>query len=204
MMPNYGDAGPPRRLAGDYAAARRIGDVGRIGQIKTLLRDGIAELARQGHSSDAGLLRELFFGESMDGPIAAPGVLLKKAQERFGDATPARFRERRTSVMRSFARFLIGFVSPAVPPVTRAEDQWQQVASVGYIADSEHFVRLLAEAVNITIVGITNEHLPEMLVNETIQERTAQEDNARRPPEGIWPLGLALAAERLGQGLAGR
>jgi hypothetical protein len=180
------------RLAREYATARRIGDVGRIGQIKTLLRDGIAELARQGHSSDADLLRDLFYGESMDGPIAAPGVLLKKAQERFGDATPARFRERRTSVMRSFARFLIGFVSPAAAPVTHAEDQWQQVASVGYVADGEHFIRLLAEAVNITFVGITNEHLPDMLSEALRRKREAEGPDAFWSSARIVFLGRAL------------
>jgi hypothetical protein len=71
-------------------------------------------------------------------------VLLKRAQERFGDATPSLFRERRTNVMRSFARFLIGFVASAARPVARSEDQWEQMARVGYVADSEHFIRLLA------------------------------------------------------------
>jgi hypothetical protein len=180
------------QLAEEYAAARRLGAIGRIGQIKTLLRDGIAEFARQGHPSDADLLRDLFFGESLDGPIPPPGVLLKKAQQRFADATPQRFRERRTNVMRSFARLLIGFVALAAPQVTRSEDQWQQVASVGYVADSEHFIRLLAEAVNITIVGITNEHLPHMLSEALRRKREAEGQDAFWRSARIVFLGGAL------------
>jgi hypothetical protein len=166
------------RLAVEYAAARRLGAIGRIGQIKTLLRDGISELVRQGHPSDADLLRDLFFGESLDGPIPPQGVLLKRAQERFGDATPSLFRERRTNVMRSFARFLIGFVASAARPVARSEDQWEQMARVGYVADSEHFIRLLAEAVSITIVGITNELLPDMLTQALSRKRAAEGPDA--------------------------
>ncbi|HBW20630.1 MAG TPA: hypothetical protein DEH11_17305, partial [Actinobacteria bacterium] len=58
--------------------------------------------------SDATLLRELFFGESTDGPIKPATELLKRAQRRVGDSD-SRFRERRANVMRSFARFLSEF-----------------------------------------------------------------------------------------------
>jgi hypothetical protein len=180
------------QLAENYAAARRLGAIGRIGQIKALLREGIVELARQGHSSDADLLRDLFFGESLDGPTPAPGVLLKRAQERFGDATQSRFRERRTNVMRSFARFLIGFVAPATPSPGRPEEYWQQTARVGYVADSEHFIRRLAEAVNITIVGITNEHLPDMLSEALRRKREAEGPDAFWASARIVFLGRAL------------
>jgi hypothetical protein len=151
------------RLAEDYAAIRQLGATGRIGQIKTLLRDGIAAFARQGHRSDADLLRDLFFGESMDGPIGPPGVLLRRAQDRFGDSTESRFRERRTNVMRSFGLFLITFVVRPDAEAGAAGDQRQQLATTGYVAGSERFIQHLANAVEVTIVGITNERLPRML-----------------------------------------
>jgi len=166
------------RLAEEYAVAKPIADVGRRVQIKTLLRDGIAELARQGHASDADLLRDLFFGQSLDGAISPPGVLLKKAQGRFGDETPSRFRERRVNVMRSFARFLIGFVFPPALVSAGAEDQWQRLATVGYVTSNDHFIQLLASAVNVTIVGITNERLPEMLEQALRLKREAGRPDA--------------------------
>lgn len=151
------------QLAAEYSEARRLGATGRIGQIKALVRDGIAEFGRQGHVSEADLLRALFFGESVDGPIASPGVLLRKAQQKFGDLPDARFRELRTSVVRSFSRFLIGFVFPARAAGRAARDERQQLAAIGYLAEDDHFVQLLADAVAVTIVGVTNETLPRLL-----------------------------------------
>ena len=151
------------QLAGEYSEAKHLGASGRIGQIKALLRDGIAEFGRQGHVTDADLLRALFFGENMDGPIASAGVLLRKAQQQFGDLPDARFSELRTSVVRSFSRFLIGFVFPARGTDRVARDHRQQLATTGYLAEDDGFVQLLADAVAVTIVGITNEALPGLL-----------------------------------------
>ncbi len=103
-----------QRLAEDYVTARQIVAAGRIAQIKTLLRDGIEEMSQQGDRADATLLHDLFFGDSPHGTIKPPGDLLKAARAKAGDPTDARFRERRTNVMRSFAQFLILFASPAV------------------------------------------------------------------------------------------
>jgi hypothetical protein len=155
-------------LAGEYVAARQLVAAGRIAQIKILLRDGIEELSRQGHPFDAGLLRDLFFGDAADGTIKPPGELLRRARERSGDSTESRFRERRANVMRSFAQFLIGFAAPAPRGSEDAvqdgiPEEHAQPAITGYARDNEHFIQLLADAVNVTIVGITNEYLAPML-----------------------------------------
>src|ERR1700735_4683898 len=100
------------RLAAQYVAAMSLVAPGRIAQIKVLLADGIAELLRQGRAAEANLLRDLFFGDSTLGAIRPAGELLKRAREKVGD-TEARFRERRSHVMRSFAEFLIVFADPA-------------------------------------------------------------------------------------------
>ena len=157
-----------QQLAEDYVVSRRMPASGRIAQIKTLLQCGIAEFAEQGHQSDATLLRDLFFGESFDGPIRPATELLKRAQKRVGDSD-TRFRERRANVMRSFALFLLDFAGQAPGDLDgAAEDdlsaeRHQQLAATGYVADGEHFIQLLTRAVNVTIVGITNQHLAEML-----------------------------------------
>lgn len=153
-----------QQLAEDYTAARRLVAAGRVAQIKILLRDGIEELSRQGHTADARLLRDLFFGDSTRGSIKPPGELLKKALERSGDTTESRFRERRTNVIHSFAQFLIGFAVP--------EREHTQLATTGYVGDNEHFIQLLAEAVNVTIVGVTNENLAPML-QEALRRKRA-------------------------------
>jgi len=162
-----------QQLAEDYTEAKALVSTGRVDQIKALLRDGIGEFSRQGHPADAGLLRDLFFGDSMDGPIKPPGELLKKAREKSGDAE-ARFRERRTNVMRSFAQFLIAFAAPQ-----HAEHK-QLTITTGYVGDTEHFIQLLADAVNVTIVGITNERLAPML------EEALRRKRASGRPDGFW------------------
>jgi hypothetical protein len=157
-----------QQLATDYVAARRLVVGGRVAQIKVLLQDGIDELARQGHPIDAGLLRDLFFGDSTDGAIRPPGELLRIARERSGDSTESRFRERRANVIRSFAKFLIVFVDPASrgsdgPAGEHIPDEHGRLAITDYAGDNEHFIQLLADAINVTIVGVTNEGLATML-----------------------------------------
>ena len=173
------------QLAEEYVISRRLPAAGRIAEIKALLQDGIAEFARQGHPSDATLLRELFFGESTDGPIKPATELLKRAQRRVGDSD-SRFRERRANVMRSFARFLSEFtrLTPGgsggtggtegpegTPEDAVSAEQHQQIAVTGYVADNEHFIQLLTRAVNVTIVGITNQHLARMLEQSLRRKR---------------------------------
>jgi hypothetical protein len=52
------------RLANEYADSSSLGSIGPIGQIQSLLRAGITELARRGRVGDADLVQDLFFGES--------------------------------------------------------------------------------------------------------------------------------------------
>jgi hypothetical protein len=174
-----------QRLAEDYVAARQIVAAGRIAQIKTLLRDGIDELLRQGHRADATLLHDLFFGDSPHGTIKPPGELLKAARARAGDTTESRFRERRTTIMRSFAKFLVVFAAPAGQGSDgdrqdRLREENRQLATTGYVGDNEHFIQQLADAVNVTIVGITNGNLAPMLQEALRRKR------AGGRPDAFW------------------
>jgi PIN domain-containing protein len=99
-------------LAERYTRQTPVHPAGRIARIKTLLRDAIAELQRQGHDSEATLIRDLFFGETYEGPIAPPGVLLHKARYR-SDDSETRFRERRQSAFNFLAGFIVQFVDAA-------------------------------------------------------------------------------------------
>ncbi len=172
-------------LAADYVKTRGLLASGRIAQIKVLLADGIAELARQGHPSDANLLRELFFGSSTDAAIRAPGELLQNARRKAGE-TEARFRERRSALMRSFAQFLITFVRS----VSRSGSETAAEADsasrhylppqTGSAPDNEYFTELLANAVNATVIGITNERLLPALQVALSRKRDAG------PPDAFW------------------
>lgn len=175
-----------QRLAAEYVRTKEFVASGRIAQIKILLRDGIDELSRQGHVADAGLLADLFFGNPGGGAIRPPGVLLKLAQERAGDTTEVRFRERRNNVIRSFAHFLITFaVSDPQKPDDAARqattsDHYGQQTRLGSVGDNERFIQLLAEAVNVTIIGITNERLAPML-REALRRKRAS-----GRPDAFW------------------
>jgi hypothetical protein len=143
-------------LAADYVAARNLLASGRIAQIKALLADAMTALGQQGNVTDANLLRDLFFGSSFDGKmIPPPGELLQTARKKAGESE-ARFRARRNALLRSFAQFLIQFVQSLPHLTTGAE---AQPTGTGFGPDNAHFIELLANAVNATIIGITNEHL---------------------------------------------
>ena len=171
-----------QQLAEEYVQVRRRVAAGRIAQIKILLRDGIDELSRQGHTTDARLLSDLFFGDSIQDAIKPPGELLRIARERIGDSE-SRFRERRANVMRSFAQFLITFAASAA---RRSDDvvqydtpeEYRQPATMGYVRDREHFIQLLADAVNVTIIGITNERLTPMLQEALRRKRASGRTDA--------------------------
>lgn len=184
-------------LADDYITSRHlVAPGGRISQIKTLLRDGIEELSRQGHMADADLLRILFFGEVMSGPIGSPGELLRIARRHASDISDVRFRERRTTVMRSFAQFLVAFASAAPPgqnsSVPTAYEGVEHLAVTGYVSDNAHFIQLLADAVSVTIVGITNERLKPMLEEALRRKRSAGR------PDAFWTsLRIVFLAEDL-------
>jgi hypothetical protein len=165
-----------QKLAEEYVKARRLVAAGRIAQIKILLRDGIAELSQQGHTTDARLLSDLFFGDSTQGAIKPPGELLRIARKRIGDSE-SRFRERRGNVLRSFSQFLITFAASAARGSDDAvqyntPEEYSQQTTMGYVGDREHFIQLLADAVNVTIIGITNERLTPML-QEALRRKRA-------------------------------
>lgn len=171
-------------LAADYVAARNLMASSRIAQIKVLLADGMRELDRQGGTSDANLLRELFFGSSFEGTIPAPGELLQTARKKAGESE-ARFRERRNALLRSFAQFLIQFGQSA--PRLAGADARPDIASrhyqppqTGFAPDHAHFTELLANAVNATIIGITNEHLLPVIQVALDRKRELG------PPDAFW------------------
>jgi len=174
-----------QELAAEYVHSRGLLASGRIAQIKVLLADGIAELRTRGHPSDATMLLELFFGSSVDGPIRPPGVLLQSARKKAGE-TEARFRERRSALMRSFAEFLITFVQSmpraAVEPPDDAPDYWSgyDQPQTGSAPDHDRFTGLLTNAVNATIIGITNERLLAALQTALSRKREAG------APDAFW------------------
>lgn len=175
------------QLAEDYVASRGLVATERIDQIKLLLRHGIEHYMRQGHAAEATLIRDLFFGESMDGPILQPTVLLKNANT-FHEPE-ARFRQRRAQTMQSFAKFLVGFVTlpnpePAPnPDLSDLHDEdinkyYEQLIKTRYADDSERFLRLLATASKVTIVGFTNERLLPLLREALSRKRATGRSEA--------------------------
>ena len=168
-------------LAADYVTTRGLLAAGRIAQIRVLLGHGIVELGKRGHDSDANLLRELFFGSSLSGSIPPPGELLQIARRKAGE-TEARFRDRRSGLMRSFALFLTTFVQsvPAGEADAPADNpsRHYQPPQIGSAPHNEHFTELLADAVNATIVGITNERLLSALQVALSRKREAGRPDA--------------------------
>jgi len=168
-----------QNLAAEYMASKRLSATGRTAMIKLLLRDGIVGFERQGNVSEASLIRDLFFGESTTGAIKPPGELLKRAQRKVGDSD-SRFRDRRASIMRSFAEFLITFAATATIDDKAGSDtsEQQQLVTTGFVADSGHFIQMLADADSVTIVGMTNWHLTEMLEEALSRKRSGAHSSA--------------------------
>ena len=169
------------RLAGEYltATGRRV--QGRIAQIKYLLRDAIS--AFEGEDEDeAKLVKALFFGDSQNKVTKSAGELLDIARRQSGFGNEARFRQARHHAFDNFAEFIPRFVAGARPgkaaeavveTITEAvsygndsalaPEVQRQVSTIGYIDGGEHFISLLSQAENVTIVGFTNESLASML-----------------------------------------
>lgn len=189
-----------QRLAQHYVGAKQLAVPGRIAQIKTLLRHALDELTRQGDDADARLIRDLFFGESTQTVTKSAGVLLDLARKNSGEPSEARFREWRTTAFRAFAGFLIQFVdraqresivspdpatfsdpengTPPPEPVAHAaaaagaEPDLLQVTT-GYVGErGDRFIELLANAVNVTIVGFTHDQLTTALSESLALKRT--------------------------------
>jgi hypothetical protein len=190
------------RLAAEYAAATRAPARGRIPQLKYLLRDAATAL-RAENDMDAQLVAALFFGDSLSRVTKTAGELLDIAQRQSGYDSPVRFRAARRAAFDTFAEFLPRFVAaasqaalekdaapaeaaPVLPPPSHvdaapAPEVQQHIASTGYIDDGEHFVTLLSQAENITIVGYTNESLASMLRLALARKRAAM-----LRPDGCW------------------
>lgn len=194
------------RLAAEYALARRAPVHGRILQLKYLLSDATAAF-RDENEVDARLVSALFFGDSVHRVTKSAGELLDIAQKQFGYDSPVRFRHARHAAFGNFAEFLPRFVGaslqrigedavlaeaaegeagPALPPPNHvdsvpAPEVQQHVASTGYIDNGEHFVTLLSQAENVTIIGYTNESLASMLRLALARKRAAM-----LRPDGCW------------------
>jgi hypothetical protein len=110
------------RLAADYATPNAVPGRRPIPQIKALLLAALAEL-ENGNASDAGLIRDLFFGDDTDRIRRSAGELLKRAQARYGEPSPDRFREIRSAALYGFATFLIDFVAASTPPSPSSEPE---------------------------------------------------------------------------------
>ena len=190
-----------QRLADEYMAATERRAPSRIAQLKYLFRDAITAFEAE-NDADAQIVRALFFGDSQHRVTKSAGELLDIARRRFGFDSELRFRQARHAAFDSFADFLPRFVAaakqagkPAVsdpapdgpaPPQppndsAPASELEQHVASTGYIDNGEHFITLLSQAENITIIGFTNETLAPMLRSALARKRAAM-----LRPDGCW------------------
>lgn len=139
------------------------------------------------------------------------GDLLDQAFQKSGLTKP-RFDEQRKAAFLSFGEYLVGFCAPFVAvepddPVDPADAESIRVAGwradglpgpgshslrTGYVTDGR-FIELLAEAVNVTIVGLTNEHLTEALDSALARKVAAEND-----PEAYWgSLRVVFCGDRL-------
>jgi hypothetical protein len=195
------------RLAGQYATAKGSSVHGRIPQLKYLLRDAITAF-REENETDALLVSALFFGDSLHRVTKSAGELLDIAQRQFEYDNSVRFRQARRAAFGNFAEFLSRFVAPASPVAVRNDDVpvgalaeetgpalpppnhvdialapevERHIASTGYIDSGDHFVTLLSQAENITIIGYTNESLASMLKLALARKRAAM-----FRPDGCW------------------
>jgi hypothetical protein len=198
------DAPELDQLADQYAAAGRAEVRGRIPRLKHLFRSGLAVWQRADPHA-AQLVRDVLFGESAGTVTASAGDLLRAAMRKAGQDDERRFRATWHAAFHDFAEFLIPFVDDAqadpgpdpgtadlpaqgTPPgqdpgddgPAGTEVEHYQVAA-GYVSGRERFVELLAAAANVTIVGVTNEHLAVRLEAALERKRAA----ARRP-DAFW------------------
>jgi hypothetical protein len=186
-----------QRLADEYQSVTGGRATNRIAQLKYLLRDAIAAFESE-NETDAQLVKALFFGDSQNRVTKSAGELLDTAQRRLGFGNEVWFRQARHAAFDNFADFLPRFVATARPtepvepvdfntPTPATNDMaptpevQQQVAITGYIDNGEHFITLLSQAENITIIGFTNESLASMLRIALARKRAAM-----LRPDGCW------------------
>jgi len=191
------------QLADQYATGRA--DVGgRVPRLKHLLRSGLAVWQRADPHA-AQVARDVLFGESAGTVTASAGDLLRAAMRKAGQDDERRFRATCHAAFHDFAEFLISYVddartdpgpdpaaaepsAPGVPPGLHRGDEdpagtevEHRQVSAGYVGNRERFVELLAAAANVTIVGVTNEHLAVRLEAALARKRAA----AHRP-DAFW------------------
>ena len=190
-----------QRLADEYMAAAGRRAPSRTAQMKYLFRDAITAFEAE-NDADAQIVRALFFGDSQHRVTKSAGELLDIARRRFGFDSELRFRQARHDAFDNFADFLPRFVAGAkqvgkpvvsdappdgpIPPQlpndsASVPELEQHVASTGYIDNGEHFITLLSQAENITIIGFTNETLAPMLRTALDRKRAAM-----LRPDGCW------------------
>ena len=121
-------------LAKRYTEAVQAWTPGRVGQIKTLLRDAVDAFSSQGQEAEARLIRDLFFGDTQS-PTKSAGELLQLARRRLGYESEKRFAERRHATFRIFAEFLIRFVERIEGEDSPIADQSQR--STAYAAEED-------------------------------------------------------------------
>ncbi len=180
-----------QRLAGEYLLAVGRNVKGRIAQIKYLLRDALSAFAGE-NEPDEKLITALFFGDSQHHVTKSAGELLDTARRQYDFDSELRFRQAWHNAFDNFADFLPRFVASATPaeeteaPIETAADGvpynhdivldpevQQQVATIGYVDNGEHFITLLSQAEKVTIVGLTNEWLASMLRTALDRKREA-------------------------------
>ena len=120
------------------------------------------------------------------------GELLDTARRQYDFGSELRFRQAWHNAFDGFAEFLLRFVANGPPPagtetpaeataegvpynhdIVLAPEVQQQVATIGYVDNGEHFITLLSQAEKATIVGITNESLASMLRTALNRKREA-------------------------------
>jgi hypothetical protein len=183
-----------QRLASAYSGAKGLHVQGGVAQLKLLLRDAVTAFADTSET-DARLVSALFFGDSQDRVTKSAGELLDITQKQAGYRNDVRFRQARHGAFDGFADFLPRFVArvggvggdgdSAAGPVASLAPQpqgdgealvpevQQRVATTGYVDNGEHFIDLLSQAENVTIVGSTNEMLARMLRIALARKRAA-------------------------------
>jgi hypothetical protein len=180
-----------QRLADEYLLAAGRNVKGRIAQIKYLLHDALSAYADQ-NEPDAKLITALFFGDSQHHVTKSAGELLDTARRQYDFGSELRFRQAWHNAFDSFAEFLPRFVANAPLPagtetpadaaadgvpynhdIVIAPEVQQQVATIGYVDNGEHFLTLLSQAEKVTIVGLTNESLASMLRTALDRKREA-------------------------------
>jgi hypothetical protein len=207
------------RLATEYFSTRQIHTHGRVSQLKYLLRDAIKSFAAE-DEADALLVRDLFFGDSLDRVTKSAGELLDIARKASGYTNEALFRQARQGAFANFASFLIGFVEAVkrgnsetenanagmagnvsvLPQLSVNSDDSvpdpevrRQNATTGYVDNGDHFIQLLSEALNVTIVGFTNEKLALMLRAALDRKRAALQK-----PDACWDsIRIVFLSDRL-------